>query len=207
MILLALILAFGQDRLQAQVNLLRNGSFDNGFTYWTLSYGGLVTINYSTSVQQYADGSTGAVGLSWITTLYQNIPTMIGQQYDFYFYMADWGPNGVPDNVVYLSPSFGDISLGTVSFSGAGHTYLNMGWEKFDFTVTADSTTTPVTFYNPAVYPSNSRWPAIDDVWVTPIPEPSVCGLTLLGVIISASLLRKRMSPNTARACVKTPAE
>ena len=191
--LLAVIAAFAPDGLRAQVNLLQNGSFDEGFNDWILgpTPGGLVTINDPPSVQQYADGSTGAVGLSWTTTLYQNIPTVVGQQYDFYFYMADWGPNGVPNNVVSLNPSFGDISLGTVSFDGAGYTYLNMGWEKFDYTVTADSTTTQVTFYNPGVYPSDSRWPAIDDVWVTSVPEPSVSDLIFLGVAISASLLRK----------------
>ena len=48
---------------QVRANLLVNGSFDDGFSYWILSYGGLVTINDSTTTQQYADGSTGAVGL------------------------------------------------------------------------------------------------------------------------------------------------
>ena len=191
-ILLALSAALAPDGLQAQVNLLQNGSFDDGYNGWTLYYGGLVTINDSTSVQQYADGSTGAVGLGWTSTFYQIIPTVVGQQYDFYFYMADWGPNGVPNNVVSLNPSFGDISLGTASFDGMGHTYLNMGWEKFDYTITADSSTTQVTFYNPGVFPSDSRWPVIDDVWVISVPEPSVSGLIIFGVAISASLLRKQ---------------
>ena len=106
--------------------------------------------------------------------------------------MADRGPDSVPANVVSLNPSFGSTALGTVIFSGAGKTYQDIGWEKFDYTVTATSTSTQIAFYNPGVFPSDTRWPSIDDVWVTPVPEPSVCGFIFLGVPTAASLLRRK---------------
>ena len=188
--LLVSISVIAPHELSAQ-NLLKNGSFEvNGYNYWTLSSGGLVNLGPGSGVN-CADGND-AVGLSWQSTLYQSIPTVAGHKYDFYFYLADWGPDAVPANVVQLSPSFGDLSLGTVSFSGSGHTYQNMGWEKFDYSVIADSTTTQVTFYNPAAYPADARWPMIDDVSVTPIPEPSVVKLAFLSACV---LLYKFRSP------------
>jgi hypothetical protein len=191
--LLVIISVVVPNGLNAQ-NLLQNGSFEVGYSYgdWTLSYGGLLNLGGPGAGVQCADGNN-AVGLGWTSTFYQSIPTVVGQKYDFYFYMADWGPNGVPSNVVQLSPSFGDISLGTVSFSGAGHTYQNMGWGKFDYTVIADSIVTQVTFYNPAVFPTDARSPMIDDVSVTPIPEPSVVKLFFLSVSV---LLCKYRLPN-----------
>jgi hypothetical protein len=55
-----------------------------------------------------------------------------------------------------------------------------MGWGKFDYTVTATSATTQLTFYNPGVFLSDTRWPMIDNVWVTPVPETTITAVLLL---------------------------
>jgi hypothetical protein len=190
--LLAVSAAFAPGRLSAQVNLVQNGSFEVNYSFsdWTLSYGSLVNLGGLGSGVQCADGYN-AVGLGWQSTLYQDVPTVVGQQYDFSFYMADWYTDFVHANVVSLNPSFGSTSLGTVSFSGAGKTYQNMGWEEFDYTVTATSTSTQITFYNPGVYPSDTRWPMIDDVWLTTVPEPSVSMLLFLSGAVVLSRCRR----------------
>ncbi|MGA2867881.1 MAG: DUF642 domain-containing protein [Verrucomicrobiota bacterium] len=193
--LLVLNAVFASERLQA--NLLQNGSFDNGFTDWTLQGGGLVTINDSSTTQQYAGGSTGAVGLAGTSTLFQDISTVVGQQYSFSFYLAEWGPNYIPDYVMELDPSFGSVSLGQVDFNGSGKTFLNMGWEQFVYTVTATSTTTEVSFYNPLSNYADDGWPAIDAVVVTPMPENAGIGVYLISLLflVSFGYLRHRISP------------
>jgi uncharacterized protein DUF642 len=191
--LLALSAAFAPVKLPAQVfvyqpssgvqqNLVYNGSFEmqneyGGYDYegWTLS-GGLVSLGGAASGVQCADG-VNAVGLDAQSSLYQDISTVAGQQYKFSFFMADWGVGSVPPNVVYLNPSFGSTLLGLLSFDGTGKTYQDMGWVEYSYTVVATGTTSRIMFSNPA----DTRWPMIDDVWVTPVPEPTLFGLLVLG--------------------------
>jgi hypothetical protein len=189
--LLVIIAAFAPSSLPAQVNLVYNGSFeiDNSFSGWTWASGGLFMPGAPGSGIQCADGHN-AIGLRWQATIYQDVATVVGQQYDFSFYLAAAGANGVPMNVVYLNPSFGSTSLGTLSFSGAGKSYQNMGWEKFDYVETATSTSSRITFFNPSVSSSDPSWPMVDNVWLTAVPEPSVTALLFLGGVLLLSRCR-----------------
>lgn len=178
------------------INLVKNGSFEVGFGYsnWTLSQGGLLNLGGPGAGVQCADGYN-AVGLGWQSTLSQNVTTVVGQRYDFSFYMADWGPDSVPANIVSLDPSFGSTALGTLSFNGAGKSYRNMGWERFDFLVTATSTSTLISFFNPGAFNSDTRWSMIDNVVLTPVPDHSGASILILSALFLGSFghLQRRL--------------
>jgi len=167
----------------AQGNLVNNGSFElnNSHSGWTLA-GGLLNLAGAGSGVQCADGHN-AIGLFWQSSIYQDVPTQVGQQYSFSFYMAQLVPDGLNGNVVSLTPIFGSASLRTVSFDGAGKTSQNMGWVKVEYTVTATSDSSRITFFNPGPFIVDSRWPMIDNVWLTQVPEPSLAVLLGLGAV------------------------
>jgi hypothetical protein len=172
--------------------LVQNGSFELGYSFsgWTLS-GGAVNLGGPGAGVQCADGYN-AVGLDWQSTLYQDVPTVIGQRYDFRFYMADWFTDSVHSNVVSLNVSFGSTSLGTVSFSGAGKSFQNMGWQRFDYAVTATTASSRIAFFNPGAFDSDTRFSMIDEVSLTAIPEPSMSVLLFLGLLMALSSYSRR---------------
>ncbi|MGO8675903.1 MAG: DUF642 domain-containing protein [Limisphaerales bacterium] len=169
----------GPTTSSAQGNLVFNGSFEsaNLLAGWTGS-GYLTNGGWAGSQLQCPDGHSAA-GLAPQASIYQDVPTVVGQQYDFSFYMAAWGPNTMPPTVVLLSPSFGAASLGTVSFSSSGQFGQDMGWEWHDYTVTATTPSTRIMFLNTSPT-STWAWDDIDEVSVTVIPEPSCSALLLL---------------------------
>jgi Protein of unknown function (DUF642) len=172
--LLALAAAALTARCSAQ-NLVQNGSFEDAYSGWSFS-GGLVKVDDPRV--QCEDGTT-TIGVNWESSLYQDIPTVAGQRYDFSFYMADWFTDAIHSNVVSLNVTFGSTSLGTVSFNGVGKGYQNMGWKQFDYIVMADSASSRITFFNPGVPYTDTRFPMIDNVSVSAIPEPTTVSLLL----------------------------
>jgi hypothetical protein len=186
--------------LSDQTNLVQNGSFEVGYSYsgWTLASGGLFNLGGPGTGVQSADGFN-AIGLGWQSTFYQNVPTAAGQQYVFSFFIAQLGPDAGPANVVSLQPSFGGTSLGTANFSGAGHTDQSMGWQKFDYTVTATSISSQISFFNPGTFISDNRWPMIDNVSLTSIPEPTTNALLVLTGAMVLSRCRQSRAPSLGR--------
>jgi hypothetical protein len=180
---LAAILAagavFAPTKSSAQGNLVVNGSFEsaNLLAGWTGS--GYLTNGGWAGLQLQCPDGNSAAGLAPQASIYQDIPTVVGQQYDFSFYMAAWGPNTMPPTVVLLSPSFGATSLGTVSFNSSGQFDQNMGWQWHDYTVTATTPSSRIMFLNTSPT-STWAWDDIDEVSVTAIPEPSCSALLLL---------------------------
>jgi hypothetical protein len=166
-------------------NLVQNGSFEVNYSYsgWTLAGGTLVNLGGPGAGVQCADGFN-AIGLGWQASVYQDVPTVVGQLYDLSFYMANWDANSVPANVVSLIVSFGGSSVGSPTFSGAGHTYQSMGWQRFDYTVTATSTESRIMFFNPALVNSDTGFAMIDNASLVSIPEPTAGELlTMSGII------------------------
>lgn len=197
---LALLIA-GTVCLQSSAqNLILNGNFDLNPTFNDWNLNGTSVYLSSASGVQFVNGDGGAVGLDWQSTLSQAVPTVAGQQYILSFYMADWASGGsVPNNVVELTPSFGAVSLGTDTFNGAGNTYQNMGWEQFDYTVTATSSSTTLSFENPGVSGVNGQWAMLDEVDLTLAPEPSEASLLALSALffVSFRFVQKRSGRNS----------
>jgi len=166
-LVLAVGLAFCASTSFAQ-NVVYNGSFEVNYNYdgWTIAGGGLLILGGPAAHIECADGYN-AVGLGWQTTFYQDVPTVVGQQYRLSFYMAAWGPDYVPSNTVYLTLSFGGTTLETVSFDGTGKSYRHMGWEKHEYLVRAGGPMSRIAFFDPAVVLSIGT-PMIDDVRLIP---------------------------------------
>jgi len=186
-VLFAFSTVFASGKLYADGNLVQNGSFEinNGYVDWTLSSGTLMT----GTCLQYEDGYNG-VALGPNGVLYQDIPTVPGLLYDFSFYLAEWGPSGVPANVVSLTPSLGSTAFDPVNFDGTGKTFQCMGWQKFEYLVFASNATTRVAFYNASTNAAEYGWPMIDNVSVTSMISvpPSKPGLALALKSVSGKL-------------------
>ena len=167
-------------------NLVTNGSFEQqvlsgiGLSYfagstaltgWTV--GG--AIDHVRTLWQPADGDQ-SVDLSALTvgSISQSLATIPGDQYAITFAMAG-NPEGAP-TVKSMDISFGTTALPTQTFSTAGTSVSNMGWETRTFFVTATTANTTLTFTSLTA----NFGPALDNVSVVVVPEAGT--LALLGV-------------------------
>lgn len=186
----------------AAENIVSDGGFEapcGGNEFWTF-YGGETfgewTIgNHSVDVLnnpvywQPAEGEQ-FVDLDGVErgSIRQTLATVPGQQYDLRFAMAgnpgvSWWPTTVRDMDLWWGGSVVD----TLTFDTAGHTRLDMGWEGRAFVVTATSASTELKFESRTEGPYGMT---IDNVRVTPVPEPTTWILLAIG---AGLLLCKRL--------------
>jgi hypothetical protein len=182
-IFLGLVLWFGQGPLNAQQNIVQNGGFENGWqndapTDWGWTYNvGLM--------EGFPDAAQGSCFAFVYGTIFQDLPTTPGMEYQVQFALAGNYNSSAP-NVVDVF--WGNEELGTASWIPSGHSIRNMGWEWVDFDVVAVSTNTVLTFEDPFVGDGSGRIPAIDAVSVVGIPDEPwtiwLLGLGLLAIFI-----------------------
>lgn len=182
-----------------QATPFQNGSFELGavnpgggfatvvgstaITGWTVSPG---NVDYIGTYWTAADG-TRSVDLAGNTlgTISQTFDTLTGVVYDVVFAMA-----ANPDHIARprtLKVSAGDES-GIYSFNTSGTTLLNMGWTDFSFQFTADAAQTTLSFE--ALNQACCFGPALDNVRVSQVPEPSA--LALLGLALAGLVAVRR---------------
>ena len=115
---------------------------------------------------------------------------MSGQNYVLSFFMAG-NPEG---NGIYGVPNLRpmQVSIGsdsqTFTFNETGFTASNMGWTQNTLDFTATDSTMTLTFESQVV-----GWygPALDNVSITPVPEPSSAVLGTLAAGLAACWKRK----------------
>ena len=179
---------------------LVNGSFESGptpgsfltlgtgstaVTGWTVSAG---TIDYIGSYWTAQDGvrsldlagnSPGAVS--------QSIATTVGQAYRITYWIAR-----NPDGGLNPRTGFIDVGGGVTQFlySGSGNR-ANMQWqqETFDFTATGASTT--LTFAADPATAGQFFGPALDNISIGAVPEPTAWALLILGFGVVGGALRR----------------
>jgi choice-of-anchor C domain-containing protein len=183
----------------AGVNLIQNGSFENGsyvdggsgfdtliagdtsLTSWTV---GLDSVDWIGSYWQPADG-IHSIDLSGnaLGSLSQSFSAVIGKQYTVSFMLAG-NPDGGPD------PKTVEVSVnGTnqfINFPLNGVTKQNMNWTPESFTFIANTTSETLTFVSTTCASSGDNacafGPALDAVSVTSaVPELSTWGMMLIG--------------------------
>ncbi len=107
--------------------------------------------------------------------IHQDLVTAPGQMYDLRFAMS-----GNPDypSVKTLEVWWGNQKLDTLSFNTVGHSRMDMGWAYHSFTV-AGSGNDQLRFVSLGA--PDCYGPTLDDVSVTPVPEPATLVLLVLG--------------------------
>jgi hypothetical protein len=113
----------------------------------------------------------------------QSITTTPGQQYSLSFYLgnlnnAGFSYNGAASVIIKLNGSL----FQTVNNNGPST--LSMNWVQESFTFTATSATTVLDFINNTA--AGVAVNGLDQVSVTPVPEPAVASLLLLGLLARA---------------------
>lgn len=188
--LLALaVLAFGTAVLSHAGNLVLNPGFETGdFTDWTqfgdTTFNGVCDV--STCPGGFAPFSGtysaffGPVGDHG--GIYQDIPTVIGQNYTVDFWLA-LPVAGTPN---FFEVSFGDASLTLTNFPAA------FGWAEFTFTDTATESMTRLQF----TFQDDPAYWFLDQIEVTTgggtTPEPGTLVLFGSGLLGIAGLARRK---------------
>lgn len=202
---LSVALAFSTSLAGAQ-NLLVNGDFEVSPVLGTIPSGWNLIQNSFGTYDGRWNGLAPESG-SWFIHVgnsggpggeYQDIATQAGRQYSLSFWGAPWTlltergivqvgtPGSDPlslslnNNAEYVNSSF--------VVSGVGGTST---WTQFLFEFTASSSITRVSFQNS--YYTNPADSAVnvDNVSVTMIPEPSVMGISILGLLMLRPFVRR----------------
>jgi choice-of-anchor C domain-containing protein len=191
-------------------DLVTNGSFESpavsglfdtyygvdatSLTGWVVDQAG-TSINHVQTQWNDADGFQ-SIDLNGIVagSIYQDLATTAAQQYKIRFALAG-NPEGYDPKRVQVLWDGGQIA--DVTFVQTGYGTINMGWTYYEFFATAAGNTTRLTFNSLTGAMSGDAgvqtWygPALDDVSVTPIPEPNCAMICVTGLLL-LSFARRR---------------
>jgi choice-of-anchor C domain-containing protein len=129
------------------------------------------------------------------SSIYQDLPTDAAQKYAIRFALAG-NPFGFEDK--RLEVLWDGAQVADLTFTQAGFDTINMGWTYHQFIVTAVDSSTRLTFSSLTGAMQGAEgvyaWygPAIDDVSVAPVPEPSLSTLALASLLVPFALRGSR---------------
>jgi choice-of-anchor C domain-containing protein len=193
-------------------NLVTNGSFESpsveGYSFLTYTatstFGGW-TVAANTVDLCGPSETVAADGSQWVDlggtsvdnrgSIYQDLNTTVGQSYNLQFMLA--GNAGGDQGTKQLAVLWGDaggtlIQVGLFEFITTGHSPTDMGWVSRDIGgLPATSSLMRLQFAN---LTNNAHGPAIDNVTVNAVPEPSTYCMALAGVggCVGFSMWRRR---------------
>lgn len=197
-------------------SIISNGSFENssnagGFSYLTLYAGntsitGWTVIDYAGDnlpgsidyIQSYWQAADGRFSLDLngfnAGGIQQTFATIPNQAYKVTFAMAG-NPDAGPTLKTMIVDPFG-LDL-TFSFNTAGASHSQMHWQDYSFTFVASGALTTLQFVSQVVSGGTTSYPAafgpaLDNVRVDPIPEPSSLLLMGSGMIGAVIMIRRR---------------
>ncbi len=165
--------------LSAPNNLVSNGGFEapaiavafvtlpvlTNFSGWVLESG---NVDQIFSAWWAAEG-VQSVDLNGTTigSIYQDVPTVPGQQYYLRFALAG-NPAGLVNKTNTIS--WNGLVLDTNTFTVTGHSTTSMGWTNHEYLVTATNTTMRIRF---ASLITGNAGAALDNVTLFPVIPPS----------------------------------
>ena len=175
-------------------DLIVNGSFESGpggslpvypgstaLTGWTVEIGSV------DSAQGYQTHSgilcVDLDGYYDVGAISQSVSVVPGQSYLLDFWMAG-NPDAGP-TIKQMDVLWGGSSLGTLTFDITGKSPADMGWIEHQFVVQATGPQMILKFASLDNF-GNAWGPMLDDVSLSPIPEPQVA--TLLGLSLAAGM-------------------
>lgn len=175
-------------------NIAVNGSFENfggfgypsnigaGLTGWNIGQGGGIDIVFSTGVRPlYWQAASGNVSISLSffgpESVSQTLATTPGVHYEVSFAMAA---------EIYGGPALRTMDVlwngavvGSPTFNFTGQEPDAMGWTRFQYDVIGHGSDV-LTFQGTTI---SNYGPALDDVSVTLVPEPTVLHLVTVGAL------------------------
>ncbi|MFO0851882.1 MAG: choice-of-anchor C family protein [Gemmataceae bacterium] len=181
------VLAIGVAVPAAHGQSVVNGSFELG----SPSDGGQGFTQLSSGSTAITGWSVGGAGVDWIGIYWQpsagnrsvdlsalsagsisqsGISTVIGQPYRISFDMAGNPTPGFGSPIKNMSVQATGGSVQNYTFDTTGRTTTNMGWTTMVYDFVASSTNTTLTFSSLDLTPTG---PAIDNVTIIPVPEPT----------------------------------
>ena len=193
----------------AQTNLVINGGFEtpavsrfttfvapSSFLGWTVASGGADIVDNSFYVPasgiQSLDLNSVVSG-----SIYQDVTTTPRQAYLVSFAFA---ANPLPDSPSFPSPAikqmevrWDGIVLGALSQNSTGHTATDVGWHDYTFNAVGTGADR-LAFVS---LTPGSAGPALDEIWIVAIPEPSAC-LLLMAALCAAPGFARASRPHIA---------
>ena len=113
------------------------------------------------------------------------LATLAGQKYVLSFDLAG-NPQGGPDEKK-LQVNVGGIPV--MVFNTFGKSITNMGWGARSFEFTASASSTTLSF---ASMTSGAYGVALDNIYVTAVPEPESYAMLLAGLGVMGTVARRR---------------
>lgn len=173
--------------------ILANGSFENyggtgfnsnigaGLTGWTIGpSGGIDLIIYGAYPGHWiAEDGNISLSLNWYGSgrISQSVSTTTGQLYSISFYMGAELNGGPP--VRTMDVLWNGTVVGSPSFNYTAQPITNMGWQQYSFVAQGTGSDT-LTF---ASTTGANYGPALDNVTLSPIPEPTSIVSSVFGLL------------------------
>jgi choice-of-anchor C domain-containing protein len=149
------------------------GTVDHIGTYWTNN-----------------GGSAGSIDLAGSSpgTLAQTFATVAGQAYRVTFFIA--GNNGGGSAIKSLNVLATGGSTANYAFDTTGFGRTNMGWSERFYNFRASGSSSTLSFA--AGSDSSFFGPALDDVSIAAVPEPTTWAMMILGFAVVGGAMRRR---------------
>ena len=174
-------------------NLIQNGGFDNGFSGWNGTYGLL-----SLSINPPAlSGTTVAILDGGQNPMFQSFPTVAGKTYEVEWYMRlpELDDGGIPiSGESTVGPAVLNINLNGQFVHELVQNRSTWILYTMDFVATGTSSLLSYSVPQYIIVDGGfqrSESVFLENVSAIAVPEPSVCGMLLVGAVL---LVRRQMS-------------